>query len=96
MLTTNSHGSDPMSNEKKVLSIVPNNVKEDKKQQILEMLNDTIDRVKKDEIDFEKLLLVHLNDKNDGYELLIQACNMRSSELITLFEVCKAEALARM
>tara|TARA_A100001011_G_scaffold360772_1_gene408331 strand:- start:576 stop:866 length:291 start_codon:yes stop_codon:yes gene_type:complete len=96
MSTTDTHGSVQMPNENKVLSLVPKDTKNNKKEQILEMLQDTIERVESDEIDFEKLLLVHLNDKNDGYELLIQACNMRSSELITLFEVCKAEALARM
>ena len=96
MSTTDTHGSVQMTNENKVLSLVPKDTKNNKKEQILEMLQDTIQRVESDEIDFEKLLLVHLNDKNDGYELLIQACNMRSSELITLFEVCKAEALARM
>ena len=96
MSTIDTHGSVQMPNENKVLSLVPKDTKNNKKEQILEMLQDTIERVESDEIDFEKLLLVHLNDKNDGYELLIQACNMRSSELITLFEVCKAEALARM
>lgn len=46
--------------------------------------------------EFPKMLVVLLNDRDDGYAVDVHAANMRCSEMLALLEVARISILAEM